>query len=999
MVDKKQLAQFADFYATLSPGIVDKSIDALAIPGKAKRDIAHIRSRKEKVKAIASQYPDAFLTFARRVLASFGRSAAEGKSYDEILASFDGETAVGSTLYLITRFAGDEEYTDEMLAQFITSDEYRRTLRREWTDAQEPQPEPEKTPARRESAQPRPVEDARYFGIIENVGSFYNFLPAYKIEDGEPKKVESPHTLFPNYGKICLWSNQRSPEYIYLQSAARRDGVFAVHLTPERLKPNTEQDGSVRKDIQFRLDLNGAAADPEEMRDLVAPCSDFGLYRITASRAPLEDASFTDGIIELADVLPVDTMVMLVYGERLCGPYQVRERVYDKTLYVKPSLDFPGGVVDCYSEADGNCKIYGFTKEFNGVHRINTVDVTGEPVRVDMVSDVELLRQLTKAADLTLLKRDPEGFITAGMANPYLSQAPADVVADRVKRLRGLLTAPVALRDDLRPMVVQLIESMRDDYEVRTGLAAALQTGAASDDELISLREQVSALQAENETLRQGRAPVSAEPVKASADDAGSFGARYADMERRYNEMQEEIDRMKGLYDRAVTIREIDDDISYSERTLQTKQDAVAKLRTQEKQLKQSVGELSGRLCDEIKRSCGIEGAARAAFSPVVAEVLMDAAEQWKQETAAEDYIAMADAAIEVREDVVDPAALPDILVDGVQRFRNYTRNEIINMYICLTHGFITVFAGGPGSGKTSVCDILASSLGLMRFSGAAEEPLPERYISVSVEKGWSSKRDLVGYYNPLTKRYDKSNSRLYDALRCLDGEGADSRFPCIVLLDDANLSSPEYYWSDFMRLSDGGGKYINIGEIDDIYVPGTLRFLATINSDTTTERLTPRFIDRAWVVTLPGREPKEDAPTDLYGAFGEIYAWRDVCEAFAGDANAEPGGLMRDVLAVFAKHGFRVSARSTLAVQSYVKSAVSLLEPEGDAVSEQVAVDFAVTQRLLPMVNGSARQYERLFAELGDLADAKHLTRTRAAIDRMRLEAQTNMGLCRYLA
>ena len=47
MVDKKQLAQFADFYATLSPGIVDKSIDALAIPGKAKRDIAHIRSRKE----------------------------------------------------------------------------------------------------------------------------------------------------------------------------------------------------------------------------------------------------------------------------------------------------------------------------------------------------------------------------------------------------------------------------------------------------------------------------------------------------------------------------------------------------------------------------------------------------------------------------------------------------------------------------------------------------------------------------------------------------------------------------------------------------------------------------------------------------------------------------------------------------------------------------------------------------------------------------------------
>ena len=34
--------------------------------------------------------------------------------------------------------------------------------------------------------------------------------------------------------------------------------------------------------------------------------------------------------------------------------------------------------------------------------------------------------------------------------------------------------------------------------------------------------------------------------------------------------------------------------------------------------------------------------------------------------------------------------------------------------------------------------------------------------------------------------------------------------------------------------------------------IPETLHFVATINNDHTTETLSPRLIDRAWVITLP---------------------------------------------------------------------------------------------------------------------------------------------------
>lgn len=100
-----------------------------------------------------------------------------------------------------------------------------------------------------------------------------------------------------------------------------------------------------------------------------------------------------------------------------------------------------------------------------------------------------------------------------------------------------------------------------------------------------------------------------------------------------------------------------------------------------------------------------------------------------------------------------------------------------------------------------------------------------------------------------------------------LNEENNNARFPFAVLLDEANLSPMEYYWAEFMRLTDieerdskieERGRYINIGTEKDIYIPKTLKFLATINNDQTTEELSPRLIDRAWIIKLPNVEVKD---------------------------------------------------------------------------------------------------------------------------------------------
>lgn len=45
---------------------------------------------------------------------------------------------------------------------------------------------------------------------------------------------------------------------------------------------------------------------------------------------------------------------------------------------------------------------------------------------------------------------------------------------------------------------------------------------------------------------------------------------------------------------------------------------------------------------------------------------------------------------------------------------RDVTSNDVANYLICITQGFITTFAGEPGTGKTSLCNILAKALGLV---------------------------------------------------------------------------------------------------------------------------------------------------------------------------------------------------------------------------------------------------------------------------------------------
>ncbi len=305
---------------------------------------------------------------------------------------------------------------------------------------------------------------------------------------------------------------------------------------------------------------------------------------------------------------------------------------------------------------------------------------------------------------------------------------------------------------------------------------------------------------------------------------------------------------------------------------------------------------------------------------------------------------------------------------------RNLKRNDFVNILICISQGFLTIFAGEPGVGKTSMCNIVADVIGVKKMN---------RFVEVSVEKEWTSKRDLIGYYNPLSKVFEKNNSELYNALTMLNKEHEANLndFPFLVLLDEANLSSMEHYWSEFMNVCDfdkgNDDRKINLGHDYCYNIPETLRFLATINYDWTTERLSPRIIDRAWIVLMGDyikasynylsnnlEEIVDDKSIILFNDFVESFSNNRGDIELPKDLNV----VLNKIYSAFREININFNFRTDKMIKKYILVGKELFESDDDMTSEKIALDYAVSQKLLTKIDGYGKEYREKLEKLRDL-------------------------------
>ena len=655
--------------------------------------------------------------------------------------------------------------------------------------------------------------------------------------------------------------------------------------------------------------------------------------------------------------------------------------------------------------------------EFDAASFDFTVDVANDlgEVITRFVSAAEFAEKFEDIDDATDWIGDSElldaiGRISRAMDEPFTK--------GQMRNLKAALAccsevdAKIQMDDGRRQKMLSLIGTYEDwgslPGEVQKGAIenadpAQLADYVFNDENFVAFYDKVLEVDQIRDQIEQEKARYQKQ-VEAAKKDAEAAKRKKLDAQRDLESYEKERDAKREQLE-----EEIAETIETARRNRDKLEARIAqlaadkeKLETDKAALEQQIARTIKTMSDEALVSGKI---LESAMIGQIVSTLGDRQADGQGEDDGKQAPSASNAPIRADEDELTDEQVVDQLVNLVceRGGRDLSRNEVVNLMICLSQGYILTLAGLPGTGKTSLASILAGSLGLAC-------PTSARFAEVSVERGWTSYKDFVGYYNPLTGTMEKSNATVFDAFNMLDDEvgrqlEAGQLAPYIVLLDEANLSSIEHYWSPFLRACDSFRRRptdLSLGGGNKLLLPSYLRFIATVNFDHTTEELSPRFLDRSWTITLDpdafdfdgegldfSSPDYADVPAFSVAKLRSIFGPKP-----EATAKSSLRAKLKEVLDTCAVNKCPASPRSQRMIWNYICTADGLME-QSTAQTSYAPVDYAVSQKILPLLAGTEEKTERL---LCDLSGIDKLPVTKSRVDHM-IEAGNASGYYQYFA
>lgn len=320
---------------------------------------------------------------------------------------------------------------------------------------------------------------------------------------------------------------------------------------------------------------------------------------------------------------------------------------------------------------------------------------------------------------------------------------------------------------------------------------------------------------------------------------------------------------------------------------------------------------------------------------------------------------------------------------------RNFSTLDVINLTVTLQQSFISFLAGLPGGGKTTLARLVAEIYGIQE----------NRFLNVPVARGWTGQRDLIGFFNPISNNFQSSSTGMYEFLTALSDEtqDKDSDTPLsMILLDEANLSPMEHYWSSFMGLTDSrGSEELKLGS-KYVKIPDNLRFISTVNYDSTTEYLSPRLIDRAPIIVLEPNtiitasnqlineeiKPLIEVPIS-YKIMEKYFGITDYIPEFVGPELT----IYDEVKAVLSERSSElgkpviISNRKETAIRQYCNKARPLMR-EVSTDDDLLAIDYALLQLVLPLLRGHGKSFGKRLEKLREVLVDAELDRSSSYLD-----------------
>lgn len=308
---------------------------------------------------------------------------------------------------------------------------------------------------------------------------------------------------------------------------------------------------------------------------------------------------------------------------------------------------------------------------------------------------------------------------------------------------------------------------------------------------------------------------------------------------------------------------------------------------------------------------------------------------------------------------------------------------DVACLLTSVVQNFLVVLYGEPGSGKTSLSRILSQFLS----SG-----IEHRKKFIQVQRGWSRGEEILGFQNVLKSTRENDPFGLFKSLEYFNrySNHTFDKELLIAVLDEANLSPLEHYWSDFIGVSDEFCNAPGLIELPEtglegqhsgsISVPPGMRFLATINTDSTTEMLSDRMLSRACFLRLTAPEELILQNVSNLSSQGVDIPLHHIHEAFYLTSELPEISNQSALQELIEGHKIlRLSVRKQVAMARFMAVVEEVCTEQG--LNQNKALDQALCRFVLPTLRGQQQEYSRRLSDLEEEFRARQLNSSAALV------------------
>ena len=311
----------------------------------------------------------------------------------------------------------------------------------------------------------------------------------------------------------------------------------------------------------------------------------------------------------------------------------------------------------------------------------------------------------------------------------------------------------------------------------------------------------------------------------------------------------------------------------------------------------------------------------------------------------------------------------------ALQSGLNFSEKIITRFVASLCSKPFLILSGLSGSGKTKIAQSFVQWI-------CANN---SQYKIVPVGADWTNREPLLGYPNGLNpKEYITPDSGVLTVL-VEASKVENEQKPYFIILDEMNLSHVERYFADFLsimesedtiKLYTGSNRKSTDGlDIDQqIGWPKNVFIIGTVNIDETTYMFSPKVLDRANVIEFRITE-------DEIAAFLENPSIPDLSKLTNQGANMAENFLaitktsdaikneeLTQKLNLFFSELQKVGAEFGYRTASEIMQLVSKLKTLDPAIENDLCLDIAIMQKLLPKLHGSRSKLVNVLIALAAL-------------------------------